>query len=119
MYNDQRPGEVNYETCLPDLGKSLISQPHSTSQNDALALSLRHIVRFSWRGLSNGPGYHMIKNMIGHFVFVVAIQAVRQEKVGGCLLTSKTSDVFLTQGFTNWKDATGAKHGGFPLHEHS
>ena len=69
--NDQRPGEVNYETCLPDLGKSLISQPHSTSQNDALALSLRHIVRFSWRGLSNGPGYHMIKNMIGHFVFVV------------------------------------------------
>ena len=47
------------------------------------------------------------------------VQAVRQEKVRGCLLTSKTSDAFLTQGFTNWKDTTGAKHGGFPLHERS
>jgi len=47
------------------------------------------------------------------------IKAVLQERVRNCALTSKTSDAFLIRGFTNWKDATGEKHGGFPLHEHS
>ena len=61
----------------------------------------------------------MIKNVIGRFVFVVYKLRIRQEKVRGCSLTSKTSDAFLTQGFTNWKDATEAKHGGFPLHKRS
>ena len=49
----------------------------------------------------------------------VCIKAVPQERVRNCALTSKTSDAFLTRGFTNWKDATGEKHGGFPLHERS
>ena len=61
----------------------------------------------------------MIKNTIKHIVFIHCVQAVRQEKVRGCSPISKTSDTFLTQGFTNWKDATGAKHRGFPLHERS
>ena len=49
----------------------------------------------------------------------VCIKAVQQERVRNCALTSKMSDAFLIQGFTNWKDATGEKHGGFPLHERS
>ena len=47
----------------------------------------------------------------------VCIKAVLQERVRNCALISKTSDAFLTRGFTNWKDATGEKHGGFPLYE--
>ena len=47
----------------------------------------------------------------------VCIKVVQQERVRNCVLTSKTSDAFLTQGFTNWKDANGEKQGGFPLHE--
>ena len=49
----------------------------------------------------------------------VCIKAVQQERVRNCSLTSKTSDAFLTHGYTYWKDATGEKHGGFPLHERS
>ena len=49
----------------------------------------------------------------------ICIKAVQQERVRECTLTSKTSNAFLTQGYTNWKDATGEKHGGFPLHERS
>ena len=36
-----------------------------------MALGPQHIVHFSQRGLSNCPVYHMIKKVIGHFVFVV------------------------------------------------
>ena len=50
------------------------------------------------------------------FVYIAAIQ---QGRVRNCMLTSKTSDAFLTRGFTNRKDATGEKHGGFLLHERS
>ena len=49
----------------------------------------------------------------------VCIKAVQQERVKNCVLTSKTSDTFLTRGFTIWKDANGEKHGGFPLQERS
>ena len=49
----------------------------------------------------------------------VCIKAVQQERVRNCSLTSKTSDAFLTRGYTYWKDATGEKHGEFPLHERS
>ena len=35
----------------------------------------------------------------------VCIKAVQQERVRNCSLTSKTSDAFLTRGYTNWKDA--------------
>ena len=47
----------------------------------------------------------------------VCIKAVQQERVRNCSLTSKTSDTFLTRGYTNWRDATGEKHGALPLHE--
>ena len=29
----------------------------------------------------------------------------------------KRKDAFITQGFTNWKDAAGEKNGAFPKHE--
>lgn len=43
------------------------------------------------------------------------IQAFQQ---GNASLVSK-KDTFLSFGYTNWKDATGEKSGGFPTHERS
>lgn len=34
-------------------------------------------------------------------------------------LTTKAEDAFVTHGYTNWKDASGEKRGGFPTHERS
>ena len=34
-------------------------------------------------------------------------------------LTTKAEDAFVTRGYTNWKDASGEKQGGFPIHERS
>ena len=44
------------------------------------------------------------------------VQAVRR---GSVKLVGKKKDAFLTAGYTNWKDASGDKKGGFPTHERS
>ena len=44
------------------------------------------------------------------------VQAYQQ---GSMSLVSKKKDTFLSVGYTNWKDATGEKSGGFPTHERS
>ena len=31
----------------------------------------------------------------------------------------RKKDIFLTVSYTNWKDASGEKKVGFPIHEHS
>ena len=55
--------EVEYEARLPDLGEK-------PNQPTSFVFPKRPFgIIFSRRGLSNGPGYHMIKNTIGHFVF--------------------------------------------------
>ena len=106
---DQRPGEVNYENRLPDLGEKL-NQP--TSFNfPKLCFGIKSATYRSFQPawFKQWPWISYDQEHDRAFCFC-CVQAVRQEKVRGCSLTSKTSDAFLTQGFTNWKDATGAKH---------
>ena len=46
----------------------------------------------------------------------VCVTAVKQ---GSTSLVGKKKDSFISVGYTNWKDAAGEKHGGFPTHERS
>ena len=46
------------------------------------------------------------------------IEGVKQGKVKR-FRNSPGDNVFLTTGYTNWKDASGEKHGGFNIHERS
>ena len=34
-------------------------------------------------------------------------------------LSAKAEEAFTARGYTNWKDASGEKRGGFPTHERS
>lgn len=43
-------------------------------------------------------------------------QALKQ---GSTMRFERKKDIFLTVGYTNWKDASGEKKGGFPTHERS
>ena len=113
---DQRPGEVDYETRLPDLGEKP-NQP--TSFNfPKRRFGIKSVTYRSFQPVwfRQWPWISYDQEHDRAYCFC-CVQAVRQEKVRCYWLTSKTSDAFLTQGFTNWKDATGAKHGGFPLYE--
>ena len=115
---DQHPVEVNYETCLPDL-REKPNQPTSFNfpkRHFGIKSTTYRSFQPAW--FKQWPWILYDQEHDRTFCFC-CVQAVRQEEVRGCSLTSKTSDAFLTQGFTNWKDATGAKHGGFPLYERS
>ena len=46
----------------------------------------------------------------------MCVTAVKQ---GSTSLVGKKKDSFISVGYTNWKDAAGEKHGGFPTHERS
>jgi len=46
------------------------------------------------------------------------IQAVKQGKVKR-FYSSPSETTFLSTGYSNWKDASGEKHGGFKTHEQS
>ena len=48
----------------------------------------------------------------------MCVQALKQGSIASSLAT-KVEDAFLARGYTNWKDATGEKRGGFPTHERS
>ena len=48
------------------------------------------------------------------------VQALKQGSIRmSSSLTTKAEDAFVTRGYTNWKDASGEKRGGFPTHERS
>ena len=49
------------------------------------------------------------------FCFTCA-RAVRQ---GSVSVTGRSESVFVSRGYTNWKDATGDKKGEFAMHERS
>ena len=65
--------------------------------------------------LSKWPWLHYDK-MEDKMFFHTCCQALKQ---GSTMRFERKKDIFLTVGYTNWKDASGEKKGGFPTHERS
>ena len=107
-----------HDLAFPELGDKPNHPMSFSFPKRKFGTKSRPIAPFSLHGSRSGHGLLTTKRMIKRFAFV-CIKAVQQERVRNYALISKTSDAFLTRGFTNWKDATGEKHGGFPLHERS
>ena len=80
---------------------NLITQRLLRFQNESLGIKSRRIKPFNLHGLKSGHGSRTMRRRIKRFA--VCIKAVQQERVRNCALTSKTSDAFLTRGFTNGK----------------
>ena len=95
---DQWSGEVNYETCLADLGGKP-NQPTSFNfLKWCIGIKSATYRSFQPAWFNQWPWISYDQQHDRTFCFC-CVQAVTQEKLEpGCLLTSKTSDAFLTQG---------------------
>ena len=90
---DQQPGEVNYETHLPDLGEKSYQPTSFNFPKRCFGIKSVTYCSFQLASFKQWPWISYDQEHNRAFCFC-CIQAVRQEIVRGCLLTSKTSDAF-------------------------
>ena len=65
------------------------------------------------------PWLHYDQSEDKSFCFY-CVQALKQGSITMCSgLSAKAEEAFTARGYTNWKDASGEKRGGFPTHERS